>query len=75
MELVLLRRLFGERRNLFFGMSLILRKSHPFANDFSAGLVVFHVRGSLASLIWARAISVRSELKGESVSIRLQTSS
>jgi hypothetical protein len=47
MELVLLGRLFGECRNLFFGLSLFLRKGHPFANDFSARLVVFHVRGSL----------------------------
>ena len=38
---------FGECRNLFFGLSLFLRKGHPFANDFSARLVVFHVRGSL----------------------------
>jgi hypothetical protein len=47
MELVLLGRLFGECGNLFFGLSLFLRKSHPFANDFSTRLVVFHVRGSL----------------------------
>jgi hypothetical protein len=52
MEFVLLCRLFGECHNLFFGVSLILRKRHPFANDFSARLVVFHVRGSLAYLIW-----------------------
>ena len=52
MELVLLGRLFGECRNLFFGLSLILRKGHPFANDFSARLVVFHVRGSSAYLLW-----------------------
>ena len=51
MELVLLGRLFGECRNLFFGLSLFLRKGHPFANDFSARLVVFHVRGSLVYLI------------------------
>jgi hypothetical protein len=49
MELVLLGRLFGECHNLFFGVSLILRKRHPFANDFSARLVVFHVRGSFGS--------------------------
>jgi len=36
MEFVLLGRLFGECRNLFFGLSLFLRKGHPFANDFSA---------------------------------------
>jgi hypothetical protein len=47
MELVLLGRPFGECRNLFFGLSLFLRKGHPFANDSSARLVVFHVRGSL----------------------------
>jgi sterol desaturase/sphingolipid hydroxylase (fatty acid hydroxylase superfamily) len=52
MELVLLGSLFGECRNLFFGLSVILRKGHPFANDFSARSVVFHVRGSLAYLIW-----------------------
>jgi len=51
MELVLLGRLFGECRNLFFGLSLFLRKGHPFANDFPARLVVFHVRGSLGYLI------------------------
>ena len=28
-----------------------LRKGHPFANDFSARLVVFHVRDSLGCLI------------------------
>jgi hypothetical protein len=54
MELVLPGRLFGECHNLFFGVSLVLRKRHPFANDFSAGLVVFHVRGSLAYPIWDR---------------------
>jgi len=43
MELVLLGRLFGECHNLFFGVSLILWQRHPFANDFSARLVVFHV--------------------------------
>src|ERR1700722_2738577 len=26
------------------GLSLILRKRHPFANDFSAHLVIFHMR-------------------------------
>jgi hypothetical protein len=52
MELVLLGRLFGECHNLFFGMSLILRKRHPFANDFSSRFVIFHIRGSLAYLIW-----------------------
>ena len=52
MELVLLGRLFGECRDLFFGLSLVLRKRHPFANDFSARAVVFHVHGSLAYLIW-----------------------
>jgi hypothetical protein len=41
MELVLLDRLFGECRHPFFGLSLFLRKGHPFANDFSARLVVF----------------------------------
>jgi hypothetical protein len=46
-KLVLLDRLFSEYRNLFFGLSLFLRKGHPFANNFSARLVVFHVRGSL----------------------------
>ena len=51
MELVLLGRILGECRNLFFGLSFILRKGHPFANDFSARLVVFHVRDSLDYLI------------------------
>ena len=51
MELVLLGRLFGECRSLFFGLSLFLRKGHPFANDFSTRVVVFHVRGSLGYLI------------------------
>ena len=36
MELVLRYRFLGERRDLFFGLSLVLRKSPPFANDFSA---------------------------------------
>jgi hypothetical protein len=40
--------LFSEYRGLFFGLSLVLRKCHPFANDFSARVIVFHVRGSLA---------------------------
>jgi hypothetical protein len=48
MELALLYRFLGERRNLFFGLSLVFRKSPPFANDFSARIVVcFHVCGSL----------------------------
>ena len=51
MELVLLGRLFSECRNLFSSLSLFLRKGHPFANDFSARFVVFHVRGSFAHLI------------------------
>ena len=51
MELVLLGRIFGECRNLFFGLSFILRKGHPFANDFSARLVVFHVRDPWGYLI------------------------
>jgi hypothetical protein len=50
MELVLLGRLFGECDNLFFGLSLVLRKCHPFANDLSARVVVFHVCVSLADL-------------------------
>jgi hypothetical protein len=54
MELVLLGRLFGECRDLFFGLSLFPRKGHPFANDFSARLVVFHVRGSFGYFIWGR---------------------
>ena len=41
-EHVLLRGLLGEGCNLFFGLSLILRKRHPFANDLSSRLVVFH---------------------------------
>jgi hypothetical protein len=45
MELVLLSRVFGECRNLLFGLSLILRERHPLADDFSARIVVFHVRG------------------------------
>jgi hypothetical protein len=49
MKLVLLDGLFGEGDNLLFGLSLILWKGHPLANDFAACLVVFfHVRGSLA---------------------------
>jgi hypothetical protein len=50
MELVLLDDLFSELDNLFSGLSLILWKGHPLANDFAARLVVFffHVRGSLA---------------------------
>jgi hypothetical protein len=52
-ELVFLGRRFGECTNLFFGLSLILRKGHPFANEFSARFVVFHVRGSLAQFLSA----------------------
>src|SRR5262249_44967085 len=44
-------RLFGKSRNLFFGLSLFLRKCHPFANYFSASLVVVHVRDSLGYLM------------------------
>jgi hypothetical protein len=51
MKLVLLRRFFGKCHNLLFGLSLILRKGHPLANNFSARIVVFHVRGSLTFLI------------------------
>ena len=51
-ELVFLGRRFGECCNLLLGLSLILWKGHPFANEFSARLVVFHVRGSFAHLIW-----------------------
>jgi hypothetical protein len=51
MELVLLDGLFSEGDNLSFGLSLILWKGHPLANDFAPRLVVFfHVRGSLAYL-------------------------
>src|SRR5262249_3658296 len=46
-QLVLLGGLLGERRGLFCGLSLVLRKRHPLANDPSARLLVFHVRGSL----------------------------
>jgi hypothetical protein len=49
MELVLLDGLFSEGDNLLFGLSLILWKGHPLANDFAARLVVFfHDRVSLA---------------------------
>ena len=48
---VFLSRLFGECRYLFFRLSLFLRKGHPFANDFSARLLVFHVRDPLGYLI------------------------
>jgi hypothetical protein len=51
-ELALMGRRFGECRNLFFGLTLILRDGHRFANDFSTRLVVFHIRGSLALLGW-----------------------
>jgi hypothetical protein len=50
MELVLLDGLFSEGDNLLFGLSLVLWKGHPLANDFAARLVVcFPVRGSLFS--------------------------
>ncbi len=48
MEFVLLRCLFSKCHSLFFGLSLVGRKSHPFANDFSARVVIFHIRGSFA---------------------------
>jgi hypothetical protein len=41
MELVLPDDLFSELDNLFSGLSLILWKGHPLANDFAARLVVF----------------------------------
>ena len=61
MERVLLDRLFSECRNLFLGLSLILRKGHPFANDFSTCFVVVHVRGSLAHLILGGRLQGRRE--------------
>jgi hypothetical protein len=35
----------SEGCSLFFGLSLIVRKLHPFADDLSARLVFFHFRG------------------------------
>ena len=35
----------SEGCSLFFGLSLILRKLHPFADNLSARLVFFHFRG------------------------------
>jgi hypothetical protein len=40
---------------LFFGLSRIFRKRHPFANDFSAHFVFIHVAGSLTVIAPARA--------------------
>ena len=40
MELVLLGHLFGECRNLFFSLSLFLRKGHPAGQRARRGLVV-----------------------------------
>jgi hypothetical protein len=72
MEFVLLGRLFGERRNLFFGLSFFLWKGHPFANDFSARLVVFHVRGSpWVILIWDRARLRVTYGRDKSVELRI----
>jgi hypothetical protein len=62
MELVLLGYLFGECYNLLFGLALILRKRHPFANDLSARLVVFHVPDSLDFLISPRGAHRRTPL-------------
>jgi hypothetical protein len=45
LELILLHSPLSEGCSLFFGLSLILRKLHPFADDLSARLVFFHVRG------------------------------
>jgi hypothetical protein len=72
MKFVLLDHLFGECRNLLFGLSFILRKGHPFANDFSARRVVIHVLRFpriLESIRTCRATSIpssflRSEGKG-----------
>jgi hypothetical protein len=51
MELVLLSRGFGECLNLLSGLSFILRKGHPLANNLSAEIVVFiHVRRLLGLL-------------------------
>jgi hypothetical protein len=54
MELVLLDGLFSELDNLFSGLSLILWKGHPLANDFAARLVVlfFHVSRFLSLFFW-----------------------
>jgi len=53
----------AECRTLFFGLSLILREGHPFANDFSARLVVFH-SGSPWAVILRQAARVRTRLGG-----------
>jgi hypothetical protein len=45
LELILLHSPLSEGYSLFFGLSLILRKLHPFADDLSARLVFFHFRG------------------------------
>src|SRR6266849_5061058 len=50
MEHVLLRGLLSEGCSLFFGLSLLLRKRHPFANDLPARFVVFHVDGHLTAI-------------------------
>jgi hypothetical protein len=42
LELILLHSPLSEGYSLFFGLSLILRKLHPFADDLSARLVFFH---------------------------------
>ncbi len=47
LELVLLGGPLGKGPGPFRRLSLILWKRYPLANDLSARLVVFHVRGSL----------------------------
>jgi len=39
---------FSEGRNLFFGLSLVLRKRRPLPNDLSTRLVFFHICASLS---------------------------
>jgi hypothetical protein len=63
MELVLLDGLFSEGDNLLFGLSLVLWKGHPLANDFAARLVVFfHGRGSSAFFLNGVALRARGPL-------------
>jgi hypothetical protein len=40
----------GDALHVVFGLPLILRRSHPLANDVSAQPVFFHVASSLVAL-------------------------
>ena len=60
-ELILLYGLLGEGHDLFFGLSLILRKRHPLASDLPAGSreISYPVLLGVQRGNWARLASRR----------------